>query len=135
VLHHDGWQRQPGRRRAAVHADEAAAFTHRTRRMVSYVLSVRKFNLVDLRHSLQFPYRLSGGECDGDEADEEAVGEGIYFARYRKSRYLDDLERAGYGEDVDPGMRFHYGIRCDDVLIDVVTKQAPEIACLGITSR
>jgi hypothetical protein len=67
--------------------------------------------------------------------DEEAVGEGIYFARYRKSRYLDDLERAGYGEDVDPGMRFHYGIRCDDVLIDVVTKQAPEIACLGITSR
>jgi hypothetical protein len=75
----------------------------------------------------------------GDESfmrpDEQAVCEGRQFARFRQSQYLRYIESVAYGQDVCPGMRFHYGIYCLNQLIDVVTGEAPIISYLGEAAR
>lgn len=66
--------------------------------------------------------------------DEGAESEGKQFARFRRSRYLNQIEESCYGEDVHPGLRFHYGIYCLNQLIDVVTSDAPRITYVGETA-
>ena len=66
--------------------------------------------------------------------DESAVGDGMQFARFQQSRYLSQIEESCYGADVQSGMRFHYGIYCLNLLMDVVTSEAPRIAYIGETA-
>jgi hypothetical protein len=67
-------------------------------------------------------------------ADANADGEGRQFARFRKSAYLDFLEKACYSSDVTGGARYHYGIYCLDTVIDVVSGEAPLISYVGETA-
>lgn len=64
----------------------------------------------------------------------EADFEGSQFVRFKKSRYLDYVNDTSYGEEVHPGRNFHYGIYCLNQLVDVITKEAPQVSFLGATA-
>lgn len=66
--------------------------------------------------------------------DVDAEFEGSQFVRFKKSRYLKFVSETSYGEDVHPGSNYHFGIYCLNQLVDVVSQEAPYVACLGKTA-
>jgi hypothetical protein len=63
--------------------------------------------------------------------DAQEVFEGAQFRRYKSSRFLAFHTSSCHGEDLYSGPRFHYGIYCQNGLVDVVARDAPSIALLG----
>jgi hypothetical protein len=66
--------------------------------------------------------------------DETAVGEGVQFARFEKSKFLDFLNLTCYEPDILTGPRYHYVLRCLNGRVDVVAREAPVIRLIGETS-
>ena len=75
--------------------------------------------------------------------DEYEVGRGRWLVEYERSRLLDDLAHYTFATDRYPGPLHHYGICCEDHLIDIVTDSAAtvrklsqhEIADRGLSDR
>jgi hypothetical protein len=80
-----------------------------------------------------FTYMVSDELCF--PPDDNEIFEGGSFRRYQKSRFLDFIEKSAYSDDVRPSPLFHYGIYCQDDLVDIVTPQSPQISFIGMTSR
>ena len=65
----------------------------------------------------------------GDDYEE---CEGRYLVRLTKSRLMDDLDHYSPFVGTDwPGLLTHYGVYCEDHLVDVVTSVEPRIRKLG----
>lgn len=73
--------------------------------------------------------------CVTDEnlyaGDPDSESEGIQFRRFKKSRFLEYVQSITYGPDIHPGSRFHYGIYCLNMCVDVIAVSAPTIRFLG----
>lgn len=75
--------------------------------------------------------------------DDYEVREGRWLVEFSRSRLLDDLRHYTFADDSYPGPLSHFGVYCEDHLIDVITDAAPavrklnptEIRALGITGQ
>jgi len=57
----------------------------------------------------------------------EELYEGTQFRIYSKSRFIEYMSRATFASDEYPGPVRHYGIACEDHVIDVLSVEPPEI--------
>ena len=63
--------------------------------------------------------------------DEYEISRGRWLMVFERSRLMDDLAHHTFATDRYPGPLTHYGIYCEDHLIDVVTTSTPSIRKLS----
>jgi hypothetical protein len=80
-----------------------------------------------------FTYMVSDELCF--PPDDNEIFEGSSFRHFQKSRFLDFIERSTYSDDVRPSPLFHYGIYCQNDIVDIITAEPPQISFIGMTSR
>jgi len=59
--------------------------------------------------------------------DDYETREGTYLVRFTRSRLLDSLGSFTFANDRYPGPLTHYGIYCEDHLLDVITDAEPTV--------
>lgn len=59
--------------------------------------------------------------------DDYETREGTHLVRFTRSRLLDSLESFTFADDRYPGPLTHYGVYCEDHLLDVVTDAEPTV--------
>lgn len=57
--------------------------------------------------------------------DDYQIVEGQWLMVFERSRLLDDLAHYTFADDSYPGKLIHYGVYCEDHLIDIVTDATP----------
>lgn len=59
--------------------------------------------------------------------DDYEIRKGNYLIEFERSRLLDDLSHYTFADYHYPGPLTHYGIYCEDHIIDVVTNVVPAV--------
>ena len=63
--------------------------------------------------------------------DDYEIRKGWWLIEFERSRLLDDLAHYTFADDRYPGPLKHYGIYCEDHIIDVVTDAVPVVRKLS----
>lgn len=63
--------------------------------------------------------------------DHDEIRKGKTLIIFEKSKLLDDISRYGFADIVFPNALVHYGVYCEDHIIDVITNKRPSVRKLS----
>lgn len=64
--------------------------------------------------------------------DYDEVRKGKTLIIFEKSKFLDDISRYGFADAMFPNALVHYGVYCEDHIIDVITNERPSVRRLSL---